>query len=171
MSIENNNTTKSIRTAVFPGSFDPFHAGHIDVAKRALQLFDHLIIAVIKNPNKQSFFSEDQRIVLLKEIFKNYKNVEIDSFSGLLVDYLKHKQCNIVIRGLRAISDFDYEAQMALMNKNMLPGTETVFLVAQEEHSYISSSLIKQVATLGGDVSKIVPSQINKAIIEKLAKN
>lgn len=152
------------RTAVFPGSFDPFHLGHVDVAKRTLQLFDQLIIAVVRNPSKKALFSVEQRMELLKEYFKLEPRVKIDSFEGLLVDYLKASACRVVVRGLRAISDYDYETQMALLNRNLLPDMETIFLVAKEEHSYVSSSLIKQIAPLGADVSKLVPEIVAAAL-------
>ncbi|MCL4142493.1 UNVERIFIED_CONTAM: hypothetical protein GTU68_041781, partial [Idotea baltica] len=153
--------------ALFPGSFDPFTNGHVDIVNRSLTLFDEITVAVLDNPGKKQLFSVEQRIELIQELFKDNKRVVVDSFQGLLVDYAKKNNNPIVIRGLRAISDFDYEAQMALMNKNLYEEIETCFLVAREENSYISSTLVKQIAPFGGDVSKIVPEIVKKALEKK----
>lgn len=153
------------RIAVFPGSFDPLTNGHVDIVKRSLEVFEKLIVAVVENPSKQAMFTVEERKNLIQEEFSGLGDrVEAGSFKGLLVDYLKELNVYIVIRGLRAISDFDYETQMALVNRNLNPRVETFFLMAKEENSYISSSLVKQIAPLGGDVSKFVPKVVQKAL-------
>lgn len=152
------------RIAVFPGSFDPLHRGHIDIALRARELFDGVVLAVIRNPAKEALLSVDDRIKAIETEFEGCAEICADSFEGLLVDYLKQTNRTIVIRGLRATSDYDYEAQMALMNKNLFNAMETIFFMAREEHSYVSSSLVKQIAPLGGDVSKLVSPGIEKIL-------
>lgn len=155
-------------TAVFPGSFDPFTNGHVDIVERSVKLFDKVIVAVVSNPEKNPLFSIAEREQLIRTELKRFgKRVEVRSFSGLLVNFLKQTRSSIVVRGLRAISDYDYETQMALVNKSLWGEVETVFLVAREENSYISSSLVKQVALFGGDVSSFVPNHIAKVLNKK----
>ncbi len=157
--------------AVFPGSFDPFTNGHLDIISRASKIFKHIVVGVLSNPDKKTLFSEAERVNMIKAEFdgSNEVNVSVDSFSGLLVDFaLKHK-ATAIIRGLRAVSDFDYEAQMALINKRLAENVETVFMVTRENNSYISSSLVKQVASLGGDVSNFVPLRVQQALLKKLS--
>ncbi|NDC37273.1 MAG: pantetheine-phosphate adenylyltransferase [Proteobacteria bacterium] len=155
-------------TAVFPGSFDPLTNGHVDIIERSVKLFDKVIVAVVSNPEKNPLFSIPEREALIRTELKRLgKRVEVRSFSGLLVEFLKQTRSSIVIRGLRAISDYDYETQMALVNKSLWDQVETVFLVAREENSYISSSLVKQVALYGGDVASFVPPHIGKALRQK----
>ncbi|MCB0311103.1 MAG: pantetheine-phosphate adenylyltransferase [Bdellovibrionales bacterium] len=154
---------------VFPGSFDPLTNGHVDVVSRALNIFDSLIVAVLNNSDKSSLFTVPERVSIIEEEFASWGGrVQVQSFSGLLVDFLKGVDSRVVLRGLRAVSDYDYEAQMALMNKNLSDHVETVFLVTQESHSYISSSLVKQVSKLGGDVSRMVPPSTLRALRHKL---
>jgi pantetheine-phosphate adenylyltransferase len=155
-------------TAVFPGSFDPFTNGHADIVERSLEIFDRIIIAILHNPSKNHLFSEDERVSLISKQFARYRGrVSVVSFSGLLVEFVESTQSRVVIRGLRAVSDYDYEAQMALVNRRLSPRIETLFLTAREEHSYISSTVVKQVALLGGDVSDMVPPVIATALSRK----
>ena len=153
------------RKAVYPGSFDPTTFGHLDIISRSSKIFDKLIIAVITNPNKKPYFSIDERVKILKSSVKE-KNVEIESFHGLLVDFMKKKNANVIIRGLRAISDFEYEFQMALTNRKLYPEIETVFLTPAEQWTYLSSTLVKEIARLGGNVKCFVPE-----IVVKIFKN
>ena len=159
-------------SAIFPGSFDPMTNGHFDIIERSLTLFDSLTIGVLENSQKTPLFSLHERISLIETECKVFnrikKRVSVKSFSGLLVDFAQHESCHIVVRGLRAISDYDYEAQMALMNKSLYRDLETVFLIAREENSYISSSIVKQAALLGGDITRFVPGGIKKAIHRKI---
>ena len=158
--------------AVFPGSFDPPTNGHVDIVLRTLKLFETVRVAVIANPAKSVLFSLDERVDLMKQVFADLSDrVHVDSFSGLLVDYVREVQGTAIIRGLRAISDYDYEAQMALMNKSLYPDAETIFLITQEKNSYISSTLVRQVASLGGSVKDLVPPVVLAALNRKLARS
>ena len=153
-----------MKIAIYPGSFDPVTNGHIDIIQRACQLFDKVIVAVIRNPEKKPQFSLEEREGMLKSSLLKNRNAEVESFDGLLVDYAKEKKANIIVRGLRAVSDFDYEFQMALTNRKMAPEIETLFFMTDYKYSYLSSSFVKQIAKLGGDVSELVP----KPVAEKL---
>jgi pantetheine-phosphate adenylyltransferase len=156
-------------SAVFPGSFDPFTNGHVDIVERSLKIFDRLIVGVLHNPNKKTLFTPEEREALIREVCKPFGDrVQVQLFTGLLVDLLKRTDTHVILRGLRAISDYDYETQMALMNRHLNEKVETLFLVTSEENSYISSTLVKQVATLGGSVSTLVPPSIEKALQKKL---
>ncbi len=153
---------------MFPGSFDPFTNGHADIVGRSLEIFDRIIIGILHNPSKNHLFSEDERVALISKLFGRYGGrVSVVSFSGLLVEFVESTKSRVVIRGLRAVSDYDYEAQMALVNRRLSPRIETLFLTAREEHSYISSTVVKQVALLGGDVSDMVPPVIASALALK----
>jgi len=155
-------------SAIFPGSFDPLTNGHSDIIRRSLTIFSRVTVAVLSNPNKNTLFSVEERLELLEEEFSDCDDkVIVASFSGLLVDYAATIGANIIIRGLRAVSDYDYEAQMALMNKSLSENIETLFLVTREENSYISSSLVKQIASMNGDVSKFVPKAVARALTRK----
>lgn len=155
--------------AVFPGSFDPLTNGHVDIIQRGLKIFDSVTIAVLSNLDKKTLFSVGEREQMIKEVFASYGNrITVKSFSGLLVDFAKHESIKIIVRGLRAISDFEYETQIALMNRN-LGDVETCFLVASEENSFISSSLVKQVAQLKGDISRFVPKAVEDALERKFS--
>lgn len=154
--------------AVIPGSFDPLTNGHVDIIERALGIFDRVVVGVLNNPSKRALFDESERVALIEREFSRYKGrLSVVSFSGLLVEFVRSVKSRVVIRGLRAISDFDYEAQMSLINRRLDPSIETFFLTAREEHSYISSTIVKQVALLGGDVSDMVPATVTKALMKK----
>jgi len=161
----------SQRIAVYPGSFDPLTLGHVDIVTRAAKLFDRLVVAAIHNPDKTSLFTLEDRLAIMSETFAREPKVEVDTFSGLLVDYLKKKQSFILIRGLRAISDFEIELQMALMNRRLSPGTETLFLVPSVEYSFLSSSLIKQVYQSGGEAPTLVTPLVDRLLKEKYRQN
>lgn len=153
---------------IYPGSFDPVTYGHIDIIKRCAKKFDKVIVSVLNNNSKKNMFTVDERIALLKKALEKYDNVEIDSFNGLLIDYARKKNCSLIVRGLRAVSDFEYEMQMALVNKKLAKDIETIYMVAQGEYSYLSSSIVKEVATFGGDISCFVPKVVEKALKEKI---
>jgi pantetheine-phosphate adenylyltransferase len=154
--------------AIYPGSFDPFTNGHFDLIERCTHLFDKLVIAILRNENKQPLFTVEERVAMLREVLREHSNVEIDSFNGLLVDYAAHRNAAVIVRGIRAISDYEYELQMALMNRRLRPEIETVFLMASEAYSFISSRLVKEVAALGGNVSGLVPPEVEARLITKL---
>jgi pantetheine-phosphate adenylyltransferase len=153
-----------MKVAIYPGSFDPITNGHLDILKRAANIVDRLIVAVIRNPEKKAKFSLKDRVKMLRETLKEYNNVGIESFDGLLVDFARQKKATIIIRGLRAVSDFDYEFQMALTNRKMAPEIETLFLMTDYKYSYLSSSFVKQIAHLGGDVSEMAPQPVAKRL-------
>lgn len=157
--------------AICPGSFDPVTNGHLDIIRRACALFDKVIVVVMVNASKKTLFSLEERTDLLKRATADMENVEVDSFDGLLADYAKLRGAAAVVRGLRAVSDFEYEFQMALTNRKLNPDTETVFLTTKAENLYLSSSLIKQIAGFGGDISDFVPACIMPDILEKLRRN
>jgi len=146
--------------AIYPGSFDPLTNGHLDLISRGCRLVDRLIVAILDNTQKQALFSVAERIDMLRETTANLANVEVDSFHGLLVDYAARREANAILRGIRAISDYETELQMALVNRRMRPETETIFLMAREEYSFISSRMIKEIITLDGDVSSFVPQPV-----------
>jgi pantetheine-phosphate adenylyltransferase len=153
--------------ALCPGSFDPPTNGHLDVIGRCASIFDRLVVAVVANPSKSPLFSADERVSLLRETTRNYPNVEVDAFEGLLVDFALDRGVDVLVKGLRAVTDFDYELQMAQMN-HTLRNVDTVFLPTAPEWSYLSSSLVREVARLGGDVGTLVPEAVLMALKEKL---
>ncbi len=152
-------------TAIYPGSFDPITNGHVDVLERASKLFNKVIIAVLGNPNKNSFLPTEIRVKLIKESVSHLENVEVDNFSGLTVDYAKAKNANVLIRGLRAVSDFEYEMQMAQINQNLGPHLDTVFFITKIENNFVASSIVKEISQLGGDISQFVPEAVNKYLM------
>ena len=157
-----------MKVCVYPGSFDPITYGHLDIIERASKIFDKLIVAVSCNPNKVPAFSAEERVDLIKDCVKDFKNVEVDHFCGLLIDYLKQKDATVVIKGLRVIADFEYEFQMALLNKNLDPNIETVFMMTNNKFSYISSSMVKEIAILGANIEEFVPAEIKQKVLDKL---
>lgn len=157
-----------MKTAIYPGSFDPIHNGHLDVIERASKLWDRVIVAVAENHEKQGLFTMEERVGLIKEASGHLPSVEVTAFEGLLVDYVLEVKANAVLRGLRAVSDFEYEFQMALMNRSLDESLETVFLMPSQENIYLSSRIVKEVATFGGDITKFVPAVVNDAVAEKL---
>jgi pantetheine-phosphate adenylyltransferase len=148
------------RLAIFPGSFDPLTNGHVDIILRSAHLFERICVAVLVNAEKQPLFTSDERVAIIREVFREYPNVEVDTFDGLLVEYARHKRASALVRGLRAVSDFEYEFQMALMNRHLEPTLETVFMMPAEQYTYLSSRLIKEVFKLGGTVRGLVPPAV-----------
>ena len=150
--------------AIYPGSFDPITNGHLDLIQRGARLFDRLIVAVLLNDSKQPLFSVAERMEMLKESTRAIGNVEVGCFDGLLVEYAASQGAGVILRGIRAISDYEYELQMALMNRQLADGIETVFLMAGEEHSFVSSRIVKEVVRLGGDISRFVPATVEQRL-------
>ena len=159
-----------MKNAIYPGSFDPVTLGHLDIIRRSSRLVDHLIVGVLNNNTKTPLFSVDERVNMLKDVTKDIDNVEILSFRGLLVDFAKEHQVQTIIRGLRAVTDFEYELQMAQTNRVLAPDVDTVFLTTSLEYAYLSSTIMKEVANFGGDLSKFAPREITDAVEEKLKK-
>ena len=157
--------------AVYPGSFDPVTYGHIDLIKRALEIFSEVTVAVAHNPRKGPLFSVAERVAMLKKATKDLDGVKVVDFDGLVIDYATRQKAKVLIRGLRMISDFEYEFQMALTNRKLAPHIETIFLMPQESYSYLSSKLLKEAASLGADMSAFVPDFVEKALKKKLAKS
>ena len=160
-----------MKTAICPGSFDPVTHGHLDIIRRAATLFDKVIVVVMTNSSKKPLFTKEERIDLLGRSTAGLANVEIDSYGGLLAEYARIKNADVIVKGLRAMSDFEYEFQMALTNRKLNPEAETVFLTTTAEHMYLSSSLVKQVAGLGGDITEFVPDCIIGDILKKIGRD
>jgi pantetheine-phosphate adenylyltransferase len=160
-----------MKTAIYPGSFDPLTCGHIDIIERSARLFDRLIVAILINPSKKPLFSAEERSEMIREIVtSNHSNVETEIFNGLLVDYARRKNAGAIVRGVRAVTDFEFEFQMALMNRRLAPHIETVFMMPAENYSYLSSSLVKEIAELGGPITGLVPELVEKRLKERLNK-
>jgi pantetheine-phosphate adenylyltransferase len=159
-----------MRAIIYPGSFDPLTNGHLDLIERAQKSFDRVIVALANNPNKQPTFSVQKRLEFLKACTAGLDKVEIDSFTGLLVDYARSKKIHTILRGLRAVSDFEYEFMMANMNRKIASDIETVFMMTSETHFYVSSKLVREVAKLGGDISSLVPKVVYEALAEPFDK-
>lgn len=162
----------SARTAVYTGTFDPVHLGHIDIVQRGSRLYDRLIVGVGVNPDKQTLFTPDERVQLIRGVARErgWANVEVEAFTGLAVQFVRKCGAMVVLRGLRTLSDMEYEFTMSLMNLNLDPEIETVFLMAKEEFSHVSSSLLRQIAALGGDLSKFLPAAVGTALIARARK-
>jgi pantetheine-phosphate adenylyltransferase len=158
------------RIAIYPGSFDPITNGHISIIRRGLEVFDGLIVAVLKNQAKSALFSVEDRVDLMRDALGNDPRIEFDSFSGLLVDYARQRDTYIMLRGLRAVSDFEYEFQLANMNRKLEPRLDTLFMMTGEDSFYISSRFVREVATLGGDVSKLVPPNVAAKLRERFPR-
>lgn len=163
--------TLSPRVAVYTGTFDPVHLGHLDVIQRGCRLFDRLIVGVGINPDKTTVFSIDERVELLKAVTGEFENVDVLPFTGLAVQFVRKAGARIMLRGLRTLSDMEYEFTMSLMNLHLDPGIETVFLMAKEEFSHVSSSLLRQIAVLGGNLAKFLPEPVEKALIAKAKRS
>ena len=159
------------RIAIYPGTFDPITNGHVSIIKRGLAIFDKLIIGILYNPNKKPLFSIEERISLIKEVLKDTPNVEVDTFDGLLVDYALLKESNVILRGLRALSDFEYEFQLALMNRKLCREVQSVFLMTDYKWFYTSSTIVKEAASLGGDINGLVPDIVEKKLKEKFKQS
>lgn len=153
--------------AVYPGTFDPITNGHLDIIERASELFDKVIVTIALNTNKKPLFSKEERMNMISVVSKKFKNVEVDSFDGLLVDFAEKKKATVIIRGLRALSDFEYEFQMALTNRKLAPKVNTIFLMPNEKYTYLNSSLVKELAKFKGKVKCFVPDYVRKKIAEK----
>ena len=153
--------------AVYPGSFDPVTMGHVDIIQRGSRLFDRIVVAVLINADKSPLFTVGERVEIAREVFRDRTNVEVDTFDGLLVDYARRRDAKVIVRGLRAVSDFEYEMQMALMNRRLNTDVETVFMMPAEPYTYVSSRLVKEVVALGGSVTTLVPSIVEDRLREK----
>ncbi len=156
--------------AIYPGSFDPITNGHVSIIESGLVCFERLIVAVLRNPKKSSLFTVEERVEMIRDHFANTPNIEVDSFDGLLVDYCRKKKSRVVLRGLRAVADFEYELQMANMNRHLNEDVETVFLMANDAYFYVSSNIVKEAAMLGGDVSRLVPREVAERLRAKLGR-
>ena len=167
--VESERTVPWMRNrAVYPGFFDPITNGHVDIILRGLRLFDKIVVAVLKNPKKEALFSTKDRVAMIQEIFAHQPNVEVRAFDGLLVDFVRRQKARIVIRGLRAVSDFEYELQMALMNRQLDPEIETFYMMPSVHYSFLNSGVVKEVFALGGSVAGLVPEIVEKKLREKL---
>lgn len=155
------------RIAIYPGSFDPVTYGHLDIIKRGLKIFNHVVVAVARNSQKNSLFSIDERVELIQAVLKDEPRVSVDTFTGLLIDYVASKKAHVVIRGLRAISDFEYEFQIAQMNSTIDHDIETMFMMTSVQYGYLSSSIVKEVCSLGGTVDSFVPPEVKSAMQQK----
>ena len=160
----------SPRVALYPGSFDPLTMGHVDIIQRGSALFDTIIVAVLENVRKKPLFTVSERVEMIQDTFKTSENVEADAFSGLLVEYAAARKASTIVRGIRAISDFENEFQMALMNRRLAPTIETVFMMPAEEYSYVSSRIVKEVASLGGKIIGLVPEGVEARLLERVRK-
>jgi pantetheine-phosphate adenylyltransferase len=159
-----------MRTAIYPGSFDPLTNGHLDVVQRAIKLFDRVIVAVAGNESKQPLFTLEERLQMVARAVRHLPQVEADSFQGLLVKYVERRSAQAVIRGLRAVSDFEFEFQLALMNRKLNERIETIFMMPKDTYTFLSSRIVKEIASLGGDVSAFVPAHVRSALAAKLAQ-
>jgi len=159
------------KIAVYPGSFDPITNGHLDIIERTTKIFDNVIVAVFHNPNKKPLFSMKERVEIITEAVADFENVEVDSFEGLLTDYIKQQKAQVIVRGLRAVSDFETEFQMASMNKKLEPEVETIFMMTNNKYAYLSSSIIKEVSNFGGCIEDLVPEHVISRLKKKIGGN
>jgi pantetheine-phosphate adenylyltransferase len=159
------------KIAVYPGSFDPITNGHVDIIKRGIRMFDELIVLIAHNPNKKALFTVEERLEMIREVIRACENVRVDSFDGLLVEYVKKTGANVILRGLRALSDFEYEFQLALINRRLNRDVETVFLMSGFKWFYTSSRIINEAASLGGSVKGLVPEVVNLKLLQKYSRN
>jgi pantetheine-phosphate adenylyltransferase len=155
------------RLAIYPGSFDPLTNGHVDIIERGARLFDRVVVAILLNAGKQPLFSVDERVGIVREVFAGTPNVEVETFQGLLVEYAQQKRASVIVRGLRAVADFEYELQMALMNRHLSADIETVFMMPAEQYTYVSSRLIKEIAALGGSLTGLVPPVVETRLARR----
>lgn len=162
--------SKDPKVAIYPGTFDPITKGHIDLVERGIRIFDRLIIAVAPNPGKNPLFSPDERVALITDILSPIPNVEVRRFDGLLVSFAQGVGANVILRGLRAVSDFEFEFQLAGMNRRLYPEIETMFLTPAEQYAFVSSSMVREIAMLGGDISSFVDPKVETALVDKFAK-
>ncbi len=158
----------SARIAIYPGSFDPLTTGHVNIVQRSLGIFDEIVVGVLNHPSKRAMFTPEERVALIEEVFADEPRVQVDAFAGLLVDYVHRRGATTVVRGLRAVQDFEYEFQMTMMNRRLAPDIDTVFMMTDEEHFYVASRTVKEVISLGGDISGLVPVSIEAAMRRKL---
>lgn len=159
-----------MRTALYPGSFDPITNGHIDIIERASKIFDQLVVAILVNKRKPTLFSVEERIQMIREATRRWPSVEVDHFEGLLVDYARRRGVHTIVRGLRAVTDFEFEFQMALTNRQLDPEFESIFLMTRNEHAYLSATIVREVAQFGGSLDKFVPPYVARKLMEKYAK-
>ncbi len=155
--------------AIYPGTFDPITNGHLDLITRGIKLFSHLTVAVAQNLEKKPLFSTQERIEMIRQVTKDIQNITVSSFDGLLIDYAADNKIDVIVRGLRAVSDFEYELQVGLINRRLSPSLETVFMIPSEKHAYLSSRIVKEVACFGGDISKFVPENVADRLIKKFS--
>jgi pantetheine-phosphate adenylyltransferase len=153
--------------AIYPGSFDPLTNGHVDIIQRGSRMFDRIIVAILLNIEKAPLFTVAERVAIARDVFREWPNVEVDTFDGLLVEYARRRKASVIVRGLRAVSDFEYEMQMALMNRRLNPEVETVFMMPAEPYTYVSSRLVKEVVALGGSVKGLVPASVEDRLRDK----
>lgn len=157
--------------AIYPGSFDPITNGHLDIIKRAIKIFDKIIVVIAENSKKKSFFSMEEKKDMINNVVKNLRGIEVQSFNGLLIDCVRSNKANVILRGMRAISDFEYESQFALINKKMAPEIETIFMVTSTRYSYLNSSIVKEIASLNGCISELVPAYVARQLKKKFNKS
>jgi len=156
--------------AIYPGSFDPLTNGHVDIISRGARLFDRIVVAILKNAEKAPLFTMEERVEIARSVFRHHPNVEVDTFDGLLVDYVERRKAQVIVRGLRAVSDFEFEFQMALMNRRLSPELEVLFLVPSAQYTFLNSTLVKEIARLGGDIGGLLPPLVERRLLSRFAE-